>query len=913
VDKYPHLKDTSFPNAANVDVFKYENTFDYSAFDDIQMTVKLISVPWDLGEVHVGLRSIPMGNVVGWESVAERDAWLDSQEGEVYESKYRSYHDGDTIKIPVPYEYAQYRNYLVIDYSRPPVTGTDGAGISRWLYFIRDIRKASMSATEATLQIDAWSMFINSINFSHMVLERGHYAMAKAASVTDYLAKPIANTSYLTTPDVSYGAPSRIKELGFINEQEGDNCYVIACTGNPEGDNWGTYDTDGWRIDVQGNGHYEQKTPSYFCFAIDSEDVGDFWVNVRDTCPQFMATVKCVYLISKSLVYYAKDFTFCKTSCHMIHRNDDVLAEFGTLTKELFNYGKYSEVTKLYTAPYCHIEVSDGEGKTTKINIEDCASGTLKAYRYLSIAYPYASVRSFLAGIGDDTEHDVTYTEITARNFKYSGSWWDTIWEHNIPTYAIIEGSFKANQYNSWYSYKNSEEQLELSQNAELDITKTKLAVNRDMVNDSMGLAKYTTTISNTLNEDMVTGSTSESYSVKFYEIDPTLGSDSEPQLDAVTYEFKGGGANASLEANSQLSTYLSAKQTQYSNRVVKETQLAEAETREKTVAIANLASTTTTANSASVTQYSANNSAWAGVAGSSIGGVTGTYSGGSSGIESAGGIISASLSGALGQLTANTSASIANVNASINANSATANAAVITNLDVTVSQLTRDTNGLNLSQSSKYTAKAAAVQKARNKYVLEKQTAAATKTTAANAASSNHNYQMTKALALGGDYSFYAAGGDGTVSSDTVAQADATYYRNKTLQNKSLAKQIERDKDASRMRAPIEHGTYSGGSGAVKPRGLWANVVTQPSDAIAQAGTEMLRYGYYWDGAVDFETFNVMSKFSYWKVRDIWATAQHLPDAWVDLVRNLLLEGVTVWSKPEYINKTSVFDNTQG
>ena len=910
-DRYPHLKDTQYPNLANSNVWQYEQEFDFSKFDDIQMHIKLCNVPWDIGEVHVGLKSIPMGNVVGWNSKEERDTYLDSLEGMEWDTAYRAYHDGDNIKLPVPFEYMAYYNYVVVDYSKPPVANTDGTGITRFLYFIRDLHQKSINTTEGTIWRDSWSMFINDIDFSHMVLERGHYAMAKASDVATYLDSPIANTDYLLTPDVSFGTPSKVKELGFINEQEGDNCYVIACTGNPEGDGWGTYDTDDWRIDVQGNGHYEQKTPSYFCFAIDTEDIGSFWINVRDMCPQFMATVKCVYLISKSLVYYAKDFTFCGTSCHMIHRNDDLLVEFGTLTKDLFNYGKYSEITKLYTTPYCHIEVSDGEGKTAKINIEDCSSGTLKAYHYLSIAYPYASVRSFLAGIGDDTEHDVTYTEITERNFNYSGNWWKTIWEHNIPTYAIIEGAYKANQYSKWYSYKNSEEQLELSQDAELDITKTKLAVNRDMVNDSMGLAKYTTSISNTLNEDMITGSTTESYSVKYYHI-PLVDWFAEPVLSTTTYEFSGGGANASLEANSQLATYLSSKQTQYSNRVVKETQLAEAETRQKTVAITNIASTTTTANSANTSQYSANNSAWASLAGASIGGVAGAYSGSTSNIEGIAGIVTAGLSGHLGQLSANTSASIANVNASINASTATASAAVITNLDATVSQLTREINDLNLDQSSEYTAKAAAVQKARNKYVLEKQTAAATKTTAANAASSNHNYQMVKALTLGGDYSFYAANGDGTVSTDKVTEADSTYYRNKTLQNKSLAKQIARDKDASRMRAPIEHGVYSGGSGAVKPRGLWANVVTQPSDAIAQAGQQMLRYGYTYDGTVDFETFNVMPKFSYWKVSDIWCSAKTIPDAWVDDIRSLLLHGVTIWAKPEYINNTSVYDNKE-
>lgn len=910
--KYPHLNDTSFPNAGNVDVFKYENSFDYAAFDDIQMTIKLISVPWDLGEVHVGLKSIPMGNVVGWNSKEERDAWLDAQEGETYTTKYRSYHNDDVVKLPIPYEYAQYRNYIVVDYSRPTVDGADGEGISRWLYFLRDIKKSSMSTTEATVQVDAWSMFVNDIDFSHMVLERGHYAMAKAAKVDDYLNAPIDNTGYLMTPDVSYGSPSRVKELGFINEQDGDNCYVIACTANPESDAWGSRGADGWKIVPQGNAHYEQQTPAYFCFAIETGAISDFWANVYEQAPQFMATVKCVYLVSKSLVYYEKDFTFCGISCHLLHR-DDVSAEFGNLSRELFGYGKYSEITKLYTSPYCHIEVTDGEGTTSEINVEDCASGTLKAYRYLSIAYPYASVKSYLAGVGDKADRSVKYTEITARNFHYSGKWWETVWEHDIPTYAIIERPYKANEYGSWYQYKSSEERQALQLDAELDMTQTKYSVNRDMADDSIGLAKYTTATNNAMNKALVSDSTTTTLTdCEHYEIDLTTGSWGSPVLVHDTVTVSGRGANALLEENSRNNTYLNCIQVGNSNYMTKYTQLAEGEARDKTTSISNIGAITTTANNATASTTTASSTANAGIFSSLTGLAGGGAESTGEAIGMGAGFIGSTVSHMVSNLNANTNASISNVNAQISASMATASAAVITNLEADIAQLTVDKNIDNLVKSSKYSARATGIQKIHNTFIMEKQNANSTALTAASAKATNHNYQMGKAITLGGSYSYYDSDGSGDVNSGSVAQGSSTYYRGKQLQEDTLANQIERSKDASMMTAPIEHGSYTGGSGAVKPRGLWANVVTQPDDAIAQAGIEMLRYGYAWDGNVDFETFNVMPRFSYWKVKDIWASASHLPDAWVDYIRNYLLEGVTVWAKPEYINKVSIYENME-
>ena len=90
-DRYPHLKDTQYPNLANSNVWQYEQNFDFEQFNDIQMHIKVCNVPWDIGEVHVGLKSIPMGNVVGWESKEERDAYLDRLQGIEWDTAYRAY------------------------------------------------------------------------------------------------------------------------------------------------------------------------------------------------------------------------------------------------------------------------------------------------------------------------------------------------------------------------------------------------------------------------------------------------------------------------------------------------------------------------------------------------------------------------------------------------------------------------------------------------------------------------------------------------------------------------------------------------------------------------------------------------------------------------------------------------------
>ena len=71
---FPHLDDTKFPDAGNIDVYKYRNDFDYTRYDYSQMEILVCNVPWDVGEARVGNRTISgIGNVVYFETKEKRD------------------------------------------------------------------------------------------------------------------------------------------------------------------------------------------------------------------------------------------------------------------------------------------------------------------------------------------------------------------------------------------------------------------------------------------------------------------------------------------------------------------------------------------------------------------------------------------------------------------------------------------------------------------------------------------------------------------------------------------------------------------------------------------------------------------------------------------------------------------------
>lgn len=122
----------------------------------------------------------------------------------------------------------------------------------------------------------------------------------------------------------------------------------------------------------------------------------------------------------------------------------------------------------------------------------------------------------------------------------------------------------------------------------------------------------------------------------------------------------------------------------------------------------------------------------------------------------------------------------------------------------------------------------------------------------------------------------------------------------------------IENSIKNAAMGAPSSYGASANGEFATtRPMLLSVNVVTESRSAIRQAATQFKRYGYALNQAWEFETWNVMKNFSYWKVSDIWATGvDTVPEEGQDAVRRMLYDGVTVWRDPDKIGTVSIYDN---
>ena len=187
-ERFPHLTNnqSDFPNIDNVDVYQFDNNFNYARYDFSQMHITVCTVPWDMGEAHVGNRTIEgIGNVVAFDNKNARDAWfaaIPDNKCFRFDSKYKKLHRDNYIDVPLPFDVAARYNYVYVQYeifanANSPVLYENNSGLKSWFWFIREVEFIAPNTTRLHLMIDAWQTFIYDIEIGNMVLERGHAPM----------------------------------------------------------------------------------------------------------------------------------------------------------------------------------------------------------------------------------------------------------------------------------------------------------------------------------------------------------------------------------------------------------------------------------------------------------------------------------------------------------------------------------------------------------------------------------------------------------------------------------------------------------------------------------------------------------------------------------------------------------------
>lgn len=453
--KFPHLvnNDSNFPIIDNVDVYKYDNDFDYSRFDYEQMQLQICNVPWDMGEAHIGNRVISgIGNVVYFETKEKRDKWFDDiPDSKCYRfnTKFKELHRDMFIDVPIPYDVCALYNYLCVHYSlfandESLVEYERDNGLLDWYWFVREVEFLAPNTTRLHIMLDAFQTFIYDIDVTSMILERGHAPMFEI-DADSYLNNPVENNQYLLAPDVNYGdVPNIAKKSNEIIFNAQNMKAVIVTTANPYNGTWGTKAANTWQTP---SAHFEvQGTESYFAFALNASSLTTFLNNVDSSVPQFMQTIKAVCFISSDFLTLGTSFTFASISCNVINAGYKA-NDLYTFDKDDFGYpANCRDFAKLYTYPYAQLVITDENGDSTTVKIEDC-KGKLQLQSKIGLVWPWLRVNGHLSGVGKTNSKTITFHNITSNSIAIDGNWYDYLYDWDIPTFGVTQDAAVNNDF----------------------------------------------------------------------------------------------------------------------------------------------------------------------------------------------------------------------------------------------------------------------------------------------------------------------------------------------------------------------------------------------------------------------------------------------------------------------------------
>lgn len=476
--KFPHLDGaTPFPDADAHVYEQYTNVYDYHMWTP-NTKIKLCRVKWrDDGRDAVKFRDD-----------GARDTWFDALDGEAVTldtSMYIARADTDGVKIPVPYMTAQRYNYLVVDFSadimRTPLQQTDCQ--TRYHYFVTRITAEAPNTTTLVLQRDVWMDYINTTTINGLLLTRGHAPLTETTPAK-LLANPRAKCRDFTLPDVDYGnAASNVRKSTPYNLQNGARYICLAATFSPEqlqtmrdvrgtniadtdptysnndgtvtGFSWGAgnvYTSNVTGAGTSYNSVDNLTASNVTMYALESSKIsGDYFDTLFAYYPHIMSQITAVFVATANMMRLGNSVSVNGVEWHTVSGSRTKISDID-LTVDNFGYAsEYAQITRLYLAPYAHLEVSDNIGNKTRVEIADC--GHLSVQTITSLSYPILRQISWLDGIGADGDTSISINAINDTDINAdvpNADMLKTLISHDIPTYALQRRAIDAHRADAY-------------------------------------------------------------------------------------------------------------------------------------------------------------------------------------------------------------------------------------------------------------------------------------------------------------------------------------------------------------------------------------------------------------------------------------------------------------------------------
>lgn len=895
---FPHLRrDTQFPYLNNVDVYSFQNTFDYTRWNE-NTKLKLVNVIWNSD----------YADVVKFDTDAARDAWFDRIE-DFYsielETAYRIVPEG-YVKLPIPYDVMARYNYLYIE--MPIATSADHPidyettyGIRRWYFFIDSITYRAQNSTEVRVVPDIWTNFQNDVEINYMMLERGHAPVA-FSDVDEYLSNPIENNEYLLAPDVNFGNATIVRDSDYIPFGNGEKYLVMVSTIPPSAistigkvtgatsDSWTRptyYDINtryGYQLGVNGftfgdagdysslttpvgNGSNDRLPNNVYAYAISAASCfgsGNFLKTLVRDNPNFVNSLVASFVVSKDMLNLGSSYTLAGSTVYACVGTERTVKRI-ELSKGMFDFPeRYQRFAKLYTFPYSSIELTDNDGKKVDVHIEN--TGNMDCRMVSSVAFPFINLRVFFTGINGEGSSSYSWRRIDGTNVNktmFNSDWYEHCFDWQVPTYAIYMDGKTVNNLRGYNALQNMRRDALVGYHTSVRDANTAMQNGIDLAETA---------------EDNVNASATTMVANMTNTINTQIANNNAATACAT---------DNTNSANSHAQTIMSNNNTQITDDLRSTNNCIE--------------DTQTTQNHTSVA-----------CAGQTAAGAihAGQLSGAVGGLGIAAGAVAAgAINPALGLAVIGGTAALGGFTAGATASANQTNAMLVTQCDSVVANATKSRNT--------WCATHAEVANTANQFEMNDD-----RTTQTNNTNTCMNTQTTNTT----DCERTNTNNDSATMNANAARtrgtsvANSGYTREVGILNAKEILENAFDKakgryDDARNDAPQEFGTYSGdvSSDYMETRGIQVKVRTQSDGAIRQAGDMFARYGYalnqIWD--VRESGLTLMKHFTYWKASDIWVDdRQSSTNAVNRSIEAMFMNGVTIWSNPEEIGRVSIYAN---
>lgn len=470
--KFPHVGNDAYPHLDTVQPFRREVPFDYGRYD-YTATIKLCSVPWTSDYAHV----------INWKSESDRDGYFAGLSGHTATlASGFARTQLDSVRVNIPYDVALTYNYVYMQVpvltENQPIDHETQDGIRTVCAWIQEAIYQAPSATELVLAIDYWTTYLPHIQTQvGMMLHRGH-APAYGIDVDTYLSNPREHCADLLTPDVDFGTYDESVSSTLIDIAQGEKMIVLASSipygdissltlATPESGSstiatyYDTGSRDGHQVGVSGYGwHYGGRSyegmnnpsaysgigasmPTYeYLYAIEAASASTILLTLASRLPQFISSIRAAYILPRRVLVLASTaYDIAGVTLYRVNPTSALNDLAGlTLDKQSFGYPtRYADIAKLYTSPYAHMVISDALGQSLDVRIEDMGADV----RILEQVSPLTDCLRWdvlLSGVNDAGTDTYTWTSINGSNRSMCLPGADIgryTLELGIPTYAL--------------------------------------------------------------------------------------------------------------------------------------------------------------------------------------------------------------------------------------------------------------------------------------------------------------------------------------------------------------------------------------------------------------------------------------------------------------------------------------------